>query len=96
MPFVKGDKNINRAGKKVGTPNRNSKEIRDAFQFLLETNLHNVNDWFKRISADDPATALKLFLSMAEFSIPKQNRVNLSADADADIKYTISFGNEND
>ena len=62
-----GDENINRAGKKPGTLNKNTKAIREAYQKLTEDNLDNMSIWISQVAGDDPAKALDIMIKLSEY-----------------------------
>lgn len=71
------------AGKKTGgrvkgTPNKATKEAREAFRRLVDGNSHRLQRWLDRIARDRPDKALELFMTMAEFVIPKLSRAELT------------------
>ena len=66
MAFRGGDENINRAGRKPGSKNKATKEIREAYQRLTEDNLDNMSTWLSPIAGDDPAKAMNLMLRLSE------------------------------
>ena len=58
-------------GRKKGVPNKQTAEIREAYQRLTEANLENMTHWLQSIAADDPAKAMDMMLKLSEFIIPK-------------------------
>lgn len=91
MPFEKGDPNINRAGKKPGTPNRKTREIREAYQKLTEANLENMSIWLSQIAGDDPAKAMDLMLRLSEYIIPKLARQEITGQDGQDLFKDVKF-----
>lgn len=91
MAFKGGDHNINRAGKKPGTKNRTTKEIREAYQKLTEENLENMTLWLGQIAADDPAKAMDLMLRLSEYIIPKLARQELVGNDGEDLFKNVKF-----
>ena len=59
MAFRGGDENINRNGRRKGTLNKNTKQIREAYQKLTEENLDNMSIWLSQIAGAN-ATASRL------------------------------------
>ena len=91
MAFKGGDHNINRAGKKPGTKNKTTKEIREAYQKLTEENLTNMTLWLGQIAADDPAKAMDLMLRLSEYIIPKLARQELVGNDGEDLFKNVKF-----
>ena len=55
MPFEKGN---NLGGRKKGSQNRSTAQIREAYQRLVESNLDNMSTWLADVAGDDPKQAL--------------------------------------
>lgn len=91
MPFEKGDPNINRAGKKPGTQNRKTREIREAYQKLTESNLDNMSLWLAQIASEDPAKAMDLMLRLSEYIIPKLQRQEITGQDGQDLFKDVKF-----
>lgn len=89
--FRGGDENINRAGKKPGTLNKNTRAIREAYQKLTEDNLDNMSLWLHQIAADDPAKAMDLMIKLSEYIIPKLARTEVTGNDGSDLFKNIKF-----
>jgi hypothetical protein len=89
--FRGGDENINRAGRKPGTPNRATKQIREAYQKLTEDNLDNMSIWLSQIAGEDPAKAMDLMLRLSEYIIPKLARQEVTGQDGKDLFQNIKF-----
>ena len=89
--FRGGDENINRAGKKPGTVNKTTKEIREAYQRLTEANLDNMSIWLSQIASEDPAKAMDMMLRLSEYIIPKLARQELVGNVLADSSVSHSW-----
>lgn len=72
MPFEKGHKHGKGRGK--GTPNKTTKEIREAYQVFVENNIPNFEKWINEVAKNNPAKALELVTSLSEYFIPKLQR----------------------
>ena len=66
-------------GRPAGVPNRSTAEVREAFASLVEGNQSRLQEWLDRVAAENPKNALDLYLRLAEFVLPKLQRVDLSA-----------------
>jgi len=72
-------------GRKAGTPNKATTEIKEAFQMLLEDNLPTLK---RDISSLEPKERVKFMLDLASFIIPKMKSVDLKDKAET---ITIDF-----
>ena len=91
MAFKGGDENINRAGRKPGSKNKATKEIREAYQKLTEDNLDNMSTWLSQIAGDDPAKAMDLMLRLSEYIIPKLARQEVVGNDGEDLFKNVKF-----
>ena len=73
-------------GRKAGSLNRATKDIRDAFSLLIENNIDTLQ---KDLDSLEPKERVKLLLDMAQFVVPKMKSVDLKADKAETI--TIDF-----
>ena len=73
-------------GRKAGSLNRATKDIRDAFTLLIENNIDTLQ---KDLDSLEPKERVKLLLDMAQFVVPKMKSVDLKADKTETI--TIDF-----
>jgi len=73
-------------GRKAGSLNRATKDIRDAFTLLIENNIDTLQ---KDLDSLEPKERVKLLLDMAQFVVPKMKSVDLKADKAETI--TIDF-----
>jgi hypothetical protein len=83
MPFKTGDPNINRTGRKLGSKNRKTSELRDLIKSVHEMNLQTIYSLLETLSIRDRITLNRDLLPFvisrfAELDIPIQERkVNL-------------------
>lgn len=96
MPFKKNDPNINRKGRTPGIPNKNSAELRDMVQLLVEQKYDHFSEWIDRVAVDNPAEAFKLSAGLIAYCVPKLNATSIGVDADEDVTWNISFGTDKD
>jgi hypothetical protein len=89
--FRGGDENINRAGRKPGSQNRATKQIREAYQKLTEDNLDNMTIWLSQIASEDPAKAMDMMLRLSEYIIPKLARQEVTGQDGKDLFQNIKF-----
>jgi hypothetical protein len=64
-------------GRQLGTENKVSRDIKEAYRLLLEDNIGNMNAWLKKIAKKNPEKALQLMISMSEFVLPKLQRTTI-------------------
>jgi len=81
----------NRNGRPVGSKNKNTQQIREAYQMLTEANLENMSLWIQQIAADNPEKAFKLMLEMSEFVLPKLQRTELTGSNGEDLFKNLTF-----
>ena len=75
-------------GRKKGTPNKTTSELREYFNLLLNDNLEQLKIDIKEL---DPKERINVMLKISEFIIPKLKAtdINLMNDNDASIKPII-------
>jgi hypothetical protein len=65
------------AGRPKGTPNKDTKHIRDVFQLLIEDNTDKLQSWLSHIAKNDPNKAFDIIIKLGEYVIPKLNRTEI-------------------
>lgn len=74
MARIKGSPKT--GGRKKGTRNKSSAEIKEFYQLVLSKNLKNIQKWLDKVAEDNPAKALDILIGgISEFVISKQSRV---------------------
>jgi hypothetical protein len=71
---------VKTGGRRAGTPNRITADVRAALRDLAEGNAGRVQDWLDRVADESPAEAIRLYLGLCRYVVPV-----LSAAAIADI-----------
>ena len=95
MSRWRGPKDLaNRNGRKVGSKNKNTVAIRNAYQNLVEMNLENMSLWIAQVAADNPEKAVDLMIKLSEYVIPKLARTEVTGKDGEDLfkDLTFSFG----
>jgi uncharacterized protein YjgD (DUF1641 family) len=64
-------------GRKKGTPNKTTKDIRQVYSKLLEDNQDQLQDLFDKVAEKNPQKALELLIKVSEFVIPKLRAVDI-------------------
>ena len=78
-------------GRPKGVPNKQTKEIREAYQRLTESNLDNMSQWLQLVAAEDPAKAMDLMLRLSEYIIPKLARQEVVGNEGEDLFKNVKF-----
>jgi len=76
MAFQKGQSG-NPNGRKPGVPNKITTETRVLFKAMLEDLAPQVKKWIRRTAKCDPGKAAELTLKLAEFCLPKLQRMTV-------------------
>lgn len=78
MPFKKGHKKT--GGRAAGVENKTTKDIRKAYQMLIEDNIPNLKEWLNRIAKKNPAQAIMILSELSEYVLPKLSRTDITSD----------------
>ena len=79
-------------GRPKGSPNKTTKEIREAYQMFTENNMDKFQEWIDTVAKKNPAKAMEIVLAMSEYFLPKLQRTEVSHEGEIDIKTpTINF-----
>jgi len=89
--FSKGDPNINRAGKKPGTQNEQTRRMKESFAFLIEGNLERMTEWLDQIAEQDPKSAMDIIIRLSERFVPKLSQQQLTDGDGGDLFKNIQF-----
>lgn len=94
MPFKKGQSG-NPKGRRKGSVNKTTEEIRLAFQALIESSLPDIQKWLQEVAAESPEKALSIVERYSDFILPKLQRTELSGGGDKPLtKVVFDFGTE--
>lgn len=86
----------NPRGRGKGTPNKTTKEIREAVKQLVENTLPDLKKWLYKVAEDDPYKALQIVERYMDYVVPKLQRTEISGGDDTPLKKVIfDFGTEN-
>jgi len=78
------------AGRPKGTPNKTTKQIRDAFQCFVEDNTDKMQEWLERVAEKNPAKALELLGGLSEYILPKLSRAEIEAKVEVTDEVDLS------
>src|SRR6516164_6335425 len=65
-------------GRRRGTPNRVTADVRQAIAAFAQNNVHRLQEWLDRIAEDDLAKAADIYLRLLEYHVPKLERVEIA------------------
>ena len=98
------EKNLNRAGRKAGVPNKATTEAREAIKALLDANIPFIQSWIqstaegifddqagKWIVQPNPAKACEIVQNLVEYSVPKLARTEVVGDEKAPQRMVVSW-----
>jgi hypothetical protein len=70
--------------------------VREAFAALVEGNQSRLQEWLDRVAAENPKNALDMYLRLAEFVLPKPQRVDLYKQASGEpiVVNVVRFSEE--
>lgn len=85
MPFEKGDKRINRKGRKPGTTNERIKELREKIYDLVNENYETLQIEFKSMKGKEKFQALSQLLKFCLPPPPSEDLLKSLSDSDLDI-----------
>lgn len=91
MPRGRKGHTNNPNGRPKGVPNKTTKEIREAFQMLIESSLPDIQNWLKQVAAENPEKALMIVERYSDYILPKLQRTELSGGEDKPLTQVI-FG----
>ena len=75
MPFTKNDKNINRSGRKNGSTNKTTHEIRTKYLELIENNFDQLETDIKTLKASE---RVKAIIELSKFILPTLKATEMS------------------
>lgn len=88
MAGVKG-----RSGRVAGTPNKITRDVREAIALFALSNVDSMSEWLNAI--DDPAKRLDLYLRALEYHVPKLARSEVTGKdggpVQGEVNLTIGF-----
>jgi hypothetical protein len=86
MPFVKGDKRINKSGRPAGALNRSTEQAKLAVARLANQGLDALREDIEKIRKQDPVEAAKLYMKLLEYIVPKKAQMELTGEINQRIQ----------
>jgi len=87
MAAPKGHKRY--GGRKVGSVNRATADVRAAVAMLAEGNITKVQGWLDRGATSDPLGAARVFSQLLEYHVPKLSRAEVTGAGGAPFEVRI-------
>ena len=86
MAGVKG-----RSGRTAGTPNKVTRDVREAIAVFAQDNVEQMSEWLNAI--EDPAKRLELYLRALEYHVPKLARTEVTGNdgGPVDVNHAINI-----
>ena len=78
-------------GRKKGSQNKYTKQVKEAFGLLLEGNLDNLSVWLAQVAADDPKAAMDIVIRLSERFVPKLSQQSITGADGEDLFKNIKF-----
>jgi len=78
------------AGRPKGSPNKATKDVREAITLFAENNVEKLEGWLDRVAENDPAKASDIFLRAIEYHIPKLARTEISGSVETRARLIIN------
>jgi hypothetical protein len=88
MAFKKGESG-NPNGRKKGTPNKTTAEIKEIITRIVGNQLEHIEKDLDRIRKTDPAEAMRLSSKFIDYVIPKQTRMELQGELNHKVEKVI-------
>ena len=77
------------AGRPKGSANKVTTAQREAFLATFHRLAPDLEGWIRRAAEENPAKAADLVVRMAEYHVPKQNRMELAGDGGGAVQIVV-------
>jgi hypothetical protein len=84
MPFKKGQVS-NPLGRRPGTQNKTTLDVRQAIAAFAQANVGKMGEWLDAV--EDPGKRLDLYLRAIEYHIPKLGRTEVTGEAGGPVVF---------
>ena len=81
-----------RSGRTPGTPNKVTRDVREAIAVFAQENVDKMSQWLNQI--EDPAKRLDLYLRALEYHVPKLSRAEVTANVNTTTVEALKELNE--
>ena len=88
MAFKKGESG-NPNGRKKGTPNKTTAEIKEIITRIVGNQLEHIEKDLDKIRKTDPAEAMRLSSKFIDYVIPKQTKIDLEGELTHKVEKVI-------
>lgn len=82
-------KGVKTGGRQKGTPNKTTKEFRQAIADMMQFTGPKMAGWLDQVAATDPAKAFDLALKAAEYHIPKLARTEHVGENGGPVQHSV-------
>jgi hypothetical protein len=82
--------------KQAGVPNRITRDIKEAFTYLLEKNIDNMDKWLTDVAEEDPVKALRIMIDLAPYVVPRLVNQQVKVEQTQSPKYDLTKLNVNE
>lgn len=65
-------------GRAAGTPNKVTRDIKEAYKQLIENNLENLTKWLEAVAKENPEKAIRILSELSEYVVPKLARTDIT------------------
>ena len=98
------EKNLNRAGRPVGSSNKATSQAREAIAKFVDGNAYRMEEWLEKVAtgvkdektdkwlvAPNPEKAFGMLQTVMEYHVPKLARTEVVGDAKAPVRMVVTW-----
>lgn len=75
-----------RGGRQQGTPNKTTRDVREAIALFAQANVHKMDEWLEAV---EPAKRMDLYLRAIEYHIPKLGRTEHTGEGGGPVRQSM-------
>ena len=90
MPFKENDPNTKKGGRKLGSQNKVSKEIRENFNLLVTENMDGMREALTKLKRSSSERYINALLQLAPYCVPKL-QPNTIIEKESPRTFTVNF-----
>lgn len=83
-------------GRKKGTKNKATEELREAYEMLLSGNIQNLTKWLEKVAETNPAKALEIMATFTKYVMPSYSSTEIKGDIDTSVNLNITKSYDSD